>query len=129
MKTTERRLKRIAQRYAKLANIDAKRCKDEWRRNILQPYLDEIRRRSAAADVRCFSFAASTRSDNPAGTNCAKHIFDVYRRAILLLQAGGPLLQRLVGDETEAMLRAECSSGVASLYDARLYRPTQKYKH
>lgn len=131
MKTTgERRLSKTARRYAVLAQKDKKRCRDQWRKFILQPYLDEIQKR---ADRLRLEGRRKNQRRTPAqiellAKSCGNlGIFDVYRRADRLLIAAGDTVERLVGDETRKLLVDECAKAVAGVYDKRLYQLVKKH--
>lgn len=120
----------MARRYAVLYLKDKERCLDQWRKNILQAYLEEIQVRANQLRHRQnkTNRCKTTAQINALAKNCEQsEIFGVYYRANRMLIAAGKGVEQLVGKETRSLLADECAKAVADVYDKRLYQLVKKH--
>jgi hypothetical protein len=124
-KTSERRLKKVAESYTNLlAEGDIEGFRRAWEERV-QGWLSEIQRR-----VKLHRPLEETVSLNKGRRvtrrNVKIEIFEILDSANHLLLACGDAVEERVGRETRAILKNECAKAVAIIYDRRLYQPVTR---
>lgn len=114
-KTSKRRLRRMAQRYADiLTNGGVEVFRLAWRKRE-QVWLDQIE--------CCVKLHRQVRGSTSMTND---KIFDVLDAANRLIRECGNSVEDLVGNETRTILTNECAKAVARIYDRRLHQLVER---